>query len=67
MYKSTVRGPSQPFSGEDGEAANLQQLDPQPLDLHEDAVQGRAAAQAGADAIAVIRSTAQSLLDYVPH
>jgi beta-lysine 5,6-aminomutase alpha subunit len=35
--------------------------------IHEDAVQGRAAAQAGADAIAVIRSTAQSLLDYVPH
>ncbi len=29
--------------------------------------QGRAAAQAGADVIAVIRSTAQSLLDYVPH
>jgi beta-lysine 5,6-aminomutase alpha subunit len=35
--------------------------------IHEDAVQGRAAAAAGADAIAVIRSTAQSLLDYVPH
>jgi beta-lysine 5,6-aminomutase alpha subunit len=35
--------------------------------IHEDAVQGRAAACAGADAIAVIRSTAQSLLDYVPH
>ena len=35
--------------------------------IYEDAVQGRAAAQAGADAIAVIRSTAQSLLDYVPH
>jgi beta-lysine 5,6-aminomutase alpha subunit len=29
--------------------------------------QGRAAAQNGADIIAVIRSTAQSLLDYVPH
>ena len=29
--------------------------------------QARAAAQAGADIIAVIRSTAQSLLDYVPH
>ena len=29
--------------------------------------QARAAAQAGADVIAVIRSTAQSLLDYVPH
>jgi beta-lysine 5,6-aminomutase alpha subunit len=35
--------------------------------IFEDAVQGRAAAQAGADAIAVIRSTAQSLLDFVPH
>ncbi len=35
--------------------------------IYEDAIQGRAAAQAGADAIAVIRSTAQSLLDYVPH
>jgi hypothetical protein len=29
------------FSGEGGEAADLQQLDPQSLDLHEDAVQGR--------------------------
>jgi beta-lysine 5,6-aminomutase alpha subunit len=35
--------------------------------IYEDAIQGRAAAQAGADAIAVIRSTAQSLIDYVPH
>ncbi|MCM2323176.1 MAG: lysine 5,6-aminomutase subunit alpha [Oligoflexia bacterium] len=35
--------------------------------IHEDVSQARAAAQAGADAIAVIRSTAQSLLDYVPH
>lgn len=35
--------------------------------IYEDAVQARAAAQAGADAIAVIRSTAQSLLDYIPH
>jgi beta-lysine 5,6-aminomutase alpha subunit len=35
--------------------------------IFEDAVQARAAAHAGADAIAVIRSTAQSLLDYVPH
>ncbi len=35
--------------------------------IYEDAIQGRAAAQAGADAIAVIRSTAQSLLDYIPH
>jgi beta-lysine 5,6-aminomutase alpha subunit len=35
--------------------------------IYEDVVQAQAAAQAGADAIAVIRSTAQSLLDYVPH
>ncbi|MCM2280016.1 MAG: lysine 5,6-aminomutase subunit alpha [Oligoflexia bacterium] len=35
--------------------------------IYEDIIQARAAAQAGADAIAVIRSTAQSLLDYVPH
>jgi len=35
--------------------------------IHEDVVQARAAATAGADAIAVIRSTAQSLLDYIPH
>jgi beta-lysine 5,6-aminomutase alpha subunit len=35
--------------------------------IFEDVIQGKAAAQAGADAIAVIRSTAQSLLDYVPH
>lgn len=34
--------------------------------IFEDAIQGKAAAEAGADAIAVIRSTAQSLLDYVP-
>lgn len=35
--------------------------------IHEDAVQARAAAADGADIIAVIRSTAQSLLDYVPY
>lgn len=34
--------------------------------IFEDALQGRAAVEAGADAIAVIRSTAQSLLDYMP-
>jgi beta-lysine 5,6-aminomutase alpha subunit len=34
--------------------------------IHDDVDQARAAAQAGADIIAVIRSTAQSLLDYVP-
>jgi beta-lysine 5,6-aminomutase alpha subunit len=35
--------------------------------IYEDVEQARAAAQAGADIIAVIRSTAQSLLDYVPN
>jgi beta-lysine 5,6-aminomutase alpha subunit len=35
--------------------------------IYDDVLQAKAAAQAGADAIAVIRSTAQSLLDYVPH
>jgi len=35
-------------------------------DIHEDIPQAKAAARAGADVIAVIRSTGQSLLDYVP-
>ncbi len=35
--------------------------------VHEDVVHARAVAQAGGDIIAVIRSTAQSLLDYVPY
>jgi beta-lysine 5,6-aminomutase alpha subunit len=35
-------------------------------DIREDVVQAQAAARAGADVIAVIRSTGQSLLDYVP-
>ena len=34
--------------------------------IYEDAVQGRTAATQGADVVAVIRSTGQSLLDYVP-
>lgn len=34
--------------------------------IYEDAIQAKAAAREGADVIAVIRSTAQSLLDYVP-
>lgn len=34
--------------------------------IHEDAVQAKAAVRQGADIIAVIRHTAQSLLDYVP-
>jgi beta-lysine 5,6-aminomutase alpha subunit len=35
--------------------------------IYDDAVQAKAAAYAGADIVAVIRATAQSLLDYVPH
>src|SRR6266702_491910 len=35
-------------------------------DIHEDIPQAQAAARAGADIVAVIRSTGQSLLDYVP-
>jgi beta-lysine 5,6-aminomutase alpha subunit len=35
--------------------------------IYDDADQARAAAQAGADIVAVIRSTAQSLIDYVPY
>ncbi|MFB6263965.1 MAG: lysine 5,6-aminomutase subunit alpha [Bradymonadaceae bacterium] len=35
-------------------------------DIHEDAVQAKSAARQGADIVAVIRSTGQSLLDYVP-
>jgi len=35
--------------------------------IYDDVEQARAAAEQGADVIAVIRSTAQSLLDYVPH
>ena len=34
--------------------------------IHEDVKQARAAASQGADVVAVIRTTAQSLLDYVP-
>src|SRR5690606_24008274 len=34
--------------------------------IYDDAVQAKAAAFAGADIVAVIRATAQSLLDYVP-
>jgi beta-lysine 5,6-aminomutase alpha subunit len=35
--------------------------------IYEDVIQATAAAKCGADIIAVIRSTGQSLLDYVPH
>jgi len=35
--------------------------------IHEDIVQAKAAARQGADVIAVIRTTGQSLLDYVPY
>jgi beta-lysine 5,6-aminomutase alpha subunit len=36
-------------------------------DIFEDAAQAKAAVRAGADVVAVIRTTAQSLLDYVPY
>ena len=36
-------------------------------DIYEDAVQGKSAVHQGADIIAVIRSTGQSLIDYVPY
>ncbi|HEV2756149.1 MAG TPA: lysine 5,6-aminomutase subunit alpha [Actinomycetota bacterium] len=36
-------------------------------DIHEDIPQAQAAARNGADVVAVIRSTGQSLLDYVPY
>src|SRR4029077_2189939 len=35
--------------------------------IHEDARQAQAAVRSGADVVAIIRSTAQSLLDYVPY
>jgi len=35
--------------------------------IHEDVKQAQAAAEQGADVVAVIRTTAQSLLDYVPY
>jgi beta-lysine 5,6-aminomutase alpha subunit len=35
--------------------------------IYDDALQAKAAAFAGADIVAVIRATAQSLLDFVPH
>ncbi|PTX62469.1 beta-lysine 5,6-aminomutase alpha subunit /D-lysine 5,6-aminomutase alpha subunit [Melghirimyces profundicolus] len=36
-------------------------------DIYEDIVQGKSAARQGADIVAVIRSTGQSLIDYVPY
>ncbi len=36
-------------------------------DVYEDVVHAKAVAEAGGDIVAVIRSTAQSLLDYVPY
>lgn len=36
-------------------------------DIYEDVIQARSAARQGADIIAVIRSTGQSLIDYVPY
>ncbi|MDA8354165.1 MAG: D-lysine 5,6-aminomutase subunit alpha, partial [Firmicutes bacterium] len=36
-------------------------------DIYEDIIQGKSAARQGADIVAVIRSTGQSLIDYVPY
>lgn len=36
-------------------------------DIYEDVIQGKSAARQGADIVAVIRSTGQSLIDYVPY
>jgi beta-lysine 5,6-aminomutase alpha subunit len=36
-------------------------------DVYEDVVHGRAVAEAGGDVVALVRSTAQSLLDFVPY
>ncbi len=57
------------------EKRRLYPLGPQPWkyvivatgNIYEDRIQARAVARSGADIIAVIRSTAQSLLDYIPH
>src|SRR6185437_4610817 len=61
--RSKVKGPFDP----EGRNGPLLYVIVATGNIYEDAIQGLAAAQAGADAIAVIRSTAQSLLDYLPH
>ncbi len=76
-----LEGASQALEGIDEERRNRCQLmedyppGPEPLlyvivatgNIFEDARQAKAAARDGADIVAVIRSTAQSLLDYVPY
>ena len=61
------RPPRKGGIGESGQARTAEHHDLLGLEAIDDVDQARAAAQAGADVIAVIRSTAQSLLDYVPH
>ncbi len=52
----------------DGEAATpLRYVLTATGDVYEDVVHAKAVAEAGGDIVAVIRSTAQSLLDYVPY
>ena len=50
-----------------GSAAPLRYVLTATGDVYEDVVHAKAVAQAGGDIVAVIRSTAQSLLDYVPY
>ena len=66
-YRDRLRGELRdPFTA-DGSNGPLLYVIVATGNIYDDVIQARAAAQAGADAIAVIRSTAQSLLDYVPH
>jgi beta-lysine 5,6-aminomutase alpha subunit len=52
--------------GDDGANRTLRYVLTATGDVYEDVVHAKAVAQAGGDIVAVIRSTAQSLLDYVP-
>jgi beta-lysine 5,6-aminomutase alpha subunit len=53
--------------GDDGANRTLRYVLTATGDVYEDVVHAKAVAQAGGDIVAVIRSTAQSLLDYVPY
>jgi len=66
-YRDTLRRETKDTFDPQGKGGPLLYVIVATGNIYDDVVQARAAAQAGADAIAVIRSTAQSLLDYVPH
>jgi beta-lysine 5,6-aminomutase alpha subunit len=66
-YRDSVRSETKDTFDPEGKNGPLLYVIVATGNIYDDVVQARAAAQAGADAIAVIRSTAQSLLDYVPH